>query len=54
LRPLSINFVTDPIPEDKMKVMIDSTILAVEEEDKKAEQQLKFEEFQEKKKYEEK
>lgn len=53
LRPLVVNFLDNPIPEDQMKDMISSTVLSVEEEDKKIKQQEEFEELQERKKYEE-
>ena len=53
LRPLVVNFLDNPIPEDQMKDMINSTVLSIEEEDKKIKQQEEFEELQERKKYEE-
>lgn len=53
LRPLSINFIDNPITEDQIKNMLDSTFLAVEEEDKKVKEQEEFEELKERKKYEE-
>ena len=54
LRPLSVNFIDNPVTDDQMLNMINSAILDVEEKDKKIKQQEEFEEFQEKKKYEEK
>ena len=53
LRPLSMNFIDNPISEEQVKTMLDSTVLAAEEEDKKIKQQEEFEELKEKKKYEE-
>ena len=53
LRPTSFNLISNPIPEEQMKDMINSTVSAVEEEDKKIKQQEEFEELQERKKYEE-
>lgn len=53
LRPLSINFLSNPIAEEQMKNMLDSIVLTVEEENKKIKQQEEYEEMKEKKKYEE-
>ena len=54
LKPSSINFIDKPVADDQMINMINSAILKIEDEDKKVRQQEEFEEFQEKKKYEEK
>ena len=54
LKPSSANFIDNPIADNQMIDMINSATLTVEEEDKKAKQQEELEEFQEKKKYEEK
>lgn len=53
LRPSAINSLNNPVSENQMKDMINSTVLAAEEEDKKFKQREEIEEKKERKKYEE-
>lgn len=51
--PSRINFVDNPIPEDQMKSMIDSTLMKIKEEDEKVKKEKELAELEEQKKYEE-
>ena len=53
INPVSINFVVNPIPEDQMKDMINSTLSKIKEEDEKIKKEKELEELKEQKKYEE-
>ena len=48
-----INFIKNPISEDDVKKIIDSTLIKINEENKKFQEQQKLEEVKERKKYEE-
>lgn len=53
ITPSRVNFVSNPIPEDQMKSMIDSNIAKIKEEDEKIKKEKELEELEEQKKYEE-
>ena len=53
INPIRINFVENPIPDDKMKEMIDSTLSRIKEEEEKIKREKELEELNEQKKYEE-
>ena len=48
-----INFIKNPVSEDDVKKIIDSTLIKINEENKKFQEQQKLEEVKERKKYEE-
>ncbi len=51
--PSHVNFVNNPIPEDQMKNLIDSTLAKIKEEDEKLKREKELAEMEEQKKYEE-
>ena len=53
ITPFRVNFVDNPIPEDQMKDIIDSTLSVIKEEDEKIKKDKELEELKEQQKYEE-
>ena len=53
LRPVSVNFIYNPIDESQMKELIEATLSRIKEEDSNVKRQEEIEEMKEKKKYEE-
>lgn len=54
LRPQRVNLINNPIPEEQMTNMINSTVLEVEGEERKIKEAEELENYKERKKYEEK
>ena len=53
ITPIRINFVENPIPDEQMKEMINSTLARIKEENEKVKREKELEELNEQKKYEE-
>ena len=53
LKPSSVNYIENPVSEEKMNEFINSTSLKIEEEEEKVKQEKELEELKEQKKYEE-
>ena len=53
ITPTKANYTDNPIPEDEVSKLIESSTLKIEEENKKVEEQQKLAELKEQKKYEE-
>lgn len=53
LKPLTVNFIDNPVSDEEVKKIMDSTLIKIHEEIKKVQEEQKIKELNEKKKYEE-